>query len=466
MSKIIKNGIFLNRQEREFQKKLQHPIPLSDELIRKKNEAFEMIQQKKHCQDSAADIQKIPSPKSMLFRWSIGFICALLVFIGTGILLSTTNPAFAQELPVVNEIFKLLQKNSDFWKTKDISKYAVPLDENTVADPSYTKTKDGLTLTVAEVYANPQKIYFSIKIKSEEPLTEIGYFETDSSKIMSLKCNLSYKYSFMDKDYTHTGLSDSEIGLEGVLLNDNTFEGALTLDLENDLKNYQTYLEAFRENPLSSNEILPDNFTIDLKLKQIVGMKSPSDKYFGGYTEDEYWGLSGEERDSLQPEIQKEYEKYPNPYHHLWFDGPWEFAIPLTIDQREIVRLDINEVNNTGHGITTIYKTPTLLSVGVLPELGSDWQKMVVLDANNEKLPVGPHSDLNTATFLTEGYNTSTIDIYLLGQQLYDEIYSTSLWSEFTSPPNGPKKRSSEEFRAMLTEYSLYHKTLHFETSE
>lgn len=470
MSKIIKNGILLNRQEREFQKKLQHPIPLSDELFRKKNEAFEIIRQEKQCQDSAADIPKIPSQKSLLFRWSIGFICALLVFIGTGILLSTTNPALAQELPVVNEIFKLLQKNSDFWKTKDISKYAVSLDDNednTTADTSYTKTQDGLTLTVSEVYTNPQKIYFSIKIKSEEPLTEIGYFETDSAKIMSLKCNISYKYSFMDKDYTHAGQSKSETDLEGILLNDNTFEGALTLDLESDLKNYQAYLKTSQPASNNTNELLPDNFTIDLKLEQIVGTKSAPDQCFGGYTEDEYWALSGEERDALQPEIQKEYEKYPNQYCHLWFDGPWEFELPLTLDQREVVRLDINETNDTGYGITTVYKTPTLLSVDIVRELNSeDFFKIVVLDADNEKLPSTPPFDSNTETFSTEGYNTSTIDVYLLGRQFYEDVYSTGLWSEFTYPFNGSKKRSGEEFRAILTEYSLYHKVLHFETSE
>lgn len=467
MSKIIKKGIFLNRQEREIQKKLQHPIPLSDELVHKKNEAFEMIRQEKHCQDPAADIQKIPSQKGLFLRWSMGFICAVFVFIGTGILLSTTNPALAQELPVVNEIFKLLQKNSDLWKTKNISKYAVSLDDNEDNTNSGNSIKDGLVLTVSEVYANPQKIYFSIKIKSEEPLTEIGYFETDSAKIMSLKCDLSYKYSFMDENYTHAGLSNSEFDLEGVLLNDNTFEGALTLDLESDLKNYQTYSEASQPASTNTKEILPDNFTIDLKLEQIIGTKSVPDQCFGGYTEDEYWALSGEERDALQPEIQKEYEKYPNQYHHLWFDGPWEFEIPLTIDQREVVRLDINETNDTGYGITTVYKTPTLLSVDIVRDLNSeDFFKIVVLDADNERLPSTPPFNSNTETFSTKGYNTSAIDVFLLGQQFYEEVYSTSLWSEFTYPFNGPKKQSGEEFRAILTKYSLYHKTLHFETSE
>lgn len=458
MSWFRKRGLFLGWEERKLQKELQKPIALSEQVIEKKNKAFARIRGGEvHRETGACTLtDRWFLRKRAVFRWSLGFTCALVFFLGTGFYLNTTNPVLAQDLPIIGGVFKRIQERSMIWNDGDVSKYAIPLrDEN----GAYIETSNGVTVTISEAYVNPLNVYLAFKIKSETPLSEIECVEEEPEKIMKMLWDLQYEYSFMDEEYVQTKWQKENCSyVDGILVDDYTFEGVLIFDFQYEKERYQSYVNTFYEEADKSKAEIPDSFTINLNLTRIGGNKKDAKEWRGGYTETEYQALPQEEKDKIHAEIPKEYSSYPNPNQYVWFDGEWDFEIPVTVDDSGIVIL---EGGCKEYKIDSV-KTSQNLIVKVRSGVG-----VIALDADGYVLQEKEIRTTDTIgeweyRFLTDGYDISRVEIYGLGTRFYDEMWNSGKWFKLLQRDE-EGRYGGPEIRAVMEEYQEYHKTIYFE---
>lgn len=90
----------------------------------------------------------------------------------------------ASKLPLIGHIFERMQ--GDYEYKGDFTDVATRLDNSDIEDQpdsadgtnadtlfSYTKTVDGVTVTLSEIYCNDQALYVTMQLKSEDALPEI-----------------------------------------------------------------------------------------------------------------------------------------------------------------------------------------------------------------------------------------------------------------------------------------------------
>ncbi len=172
-----------------------------------------------------------------------------------------TNPAFAENIPLVGNVFKQLGNSLGFYG--DYSKYAKQLtdstedalsadadgsqeassnsqnvqveDQNTTEnhnadktkdDQSYSKTVDGTTVTLSEVYCNELAMYLSMAIHTEDKFPDT-FITSDGKPNIKLSEDSTVKYDYMD------GKSNLfNAYLDGKMLDDNTYAGVLRIPVD------------------------------------------------------------------------------------------------------------------------------------------------------------------------------------------------------------------------------------------
>ena len=241
-----------------------------------------------------------------VYKTALGLTAAAAVFSAVCI----TNPAFAENIPLVGNVFKQLGNSLGFYG--DYSKYAKQLtdstedarsadadgsqegsnnsqnvqaeDQNTTENDnsdktkdneSYSKTVDGTTVTLSEVYCNELAMYLSMTIHTEDKFPDT-FITSEGKPNIKLSENSTVKYDYMD------GKSNLfNAYLDGKMLDDNTYAGVLRIPVEDMTvddagwtKFYEVRNAFFKEKGI---DVDSEDFSFD-KLAQTLGMDEYSDE--------------------------------------------------------------------------------------------------------------------------------------------------------------------------------------------
>lgn len=357
------------------------------------------------------------------FAWRMAAVLAGCIFFNAAF------PAQARALPIVGSIFERIQEELGYG---NISEYARKLEEDAQKSEDGAnignimnangENNDGLTLSCAEIYADEETIYLSMKLKSEEPFPE-GFYDSKGKSAMTLYAEKVYR--FMDQSYYEelykNDPSSKPYLVQGVLVNENTFEFLWRIGLKEDLEAYRNWSGADQE------ESLPEKFSLSLNINSIHSRN-----------------------------INKSYS------------GSWSFRIPVTVDDSDRETIKLQETNETGAGLLSVEKTPFELTTRAITP-GIVGYKVAVLDAKGNKLPcvlsneVWADETLDNK-WLLQGYDVSSVEVFVLGREFYENVYAAGLWTE--ADWNGNEKKSEKEkLGTLLREHADYYKMIHFNCS-
>lgn len=321
-----------NRNDNAIEEIMQAEFPLPKQEEDAKNEAFARIR------EMAADSGNVENTENMVrrltekstkkstgssgkkssvtakshkkfkavYKTALGLTAAAAVFSAVCI----TNPAFAENIPLVGNVFKQLGNSLGFYG--DYSKYAKQLTDSTEDalsadadgsqegssnsqnaqaenqnttendnsdktkdDQSYSKTVDGTTVTLSEVYCNELALYLSMTIHTEDKFPDT-FITSDGKPDIKLSENSTVKYDYMD------GKSNLfNAYLDGKMLDDNTYAGVLRIPVEDMTvddagwtKFYEVRNAFFKEKGI---DVDSEDFSFD-KLAQVLGMDEYSDE--------------------------------------------------------------------------------------------------------------------------------------------------------------------------------------------
>lgn len=325
-----------NRNDNVIEEIMQADFPLPKQAENAKNEAFSRIREMAAASGNTENTENMvrrlpeksiekPTEKSTgssgkkssgtakshkkfkaVYKTALGLTAAAAVFSTVCI----TNPAFAENIPLVGNVFKQLGNSLGFYG--DYSKYAKQLTESTEdtqpadsdgsqegssnsqnaqaenqnttenhnADKtkdnqSYSKTVDGTTVTLSEVYCNEMALYLSMTIHTEDRFPDT-FITSDGKPNIKLSENSTVKYDYMD------GKSNLfNAYLDGKMLDDNTYAGVLRIPVEDMTvdeagwtKFYEVRNAFFKEKGI---DVDSEDFSFD-KLAQTLGMDEYSDE--------------------------------------------------------------------------------------------------------------------------------------------------------------------------------------------
>lgn len=325
-----------NRDNDAIEEIMQADFPLPKQAEDAKNEAFsrirEMVADSGHVENTENMVRRLPEKSTekstkkstgsygkkstgtakshkkfkAVYKTALGLTAAAAVFSTVCI----TNPAFAENIPLVGNVFKQLGNSLGFYG--DYSKYAKQLtesaegaqsadadgsqegssnsqnvqveDQNTTEnhnadktkdDQSYSKTVDGTTVTLSEVYCNELAMYLSMTIHTEDKFPDT-FITSEGKPNIKLSENSTVKYDYMD------GKSNLfNAYLDGKMLDDNTYAGVLRIPVEDMTvddagwtKFYEVRNAFFKEKGI---DVDSEDFSFD-KLAQALGMDEYSDE--------------------------------------------------------------------------------------------------------------------------------------------------------------------------------------------
>ena len=488
-----------------------------------------------------------------VYKTALGLTAAAAVFSAVCI----TNPAFAENIPLVGNVFKQLGNSLGFYG--DYSKYAKQLtdstedarsadadgsqegsnnsqnvqaeDQNTTENDnsdktkdneSYSKTVDGTTVTLSEVYCNELAMYLSMTIHTEDKFPDT-FIRFDGKPDIKLSENSTVKYDYMD------GKSNLfNAYLDGKMLDDNTYAGVLRIPVEDMTvddagwtKFYEVRNAFFKEKGIDvdsedfsfdklaqalgmdeySDEKLPqvggpaisdyvkdikvpDRFTMELDLKDIVGALPENqdttpdipqdlrDEYnqkmeeHGISTDDaDYESLTEEQKDlehQFFTEMWNEYfERYPeaiegnNRYNSWTLKGDWKFNVDVEKNTSDTVKKDVNVVDENGDGVLSITKTPFEITMKMQDPEAKYFA--VMLDANGDIMPYGGVSNSNN-TYAIQDRDISTVYIYLCDYYEYMDELKGYYWSD-----DYEEKAKTKTFKQLLDERAVASAEVHFD---
>lgn len=492
-----------------------------------------------------------------VYKTALGLTAAAAVFSAVCI----TNPAFAENIPLVGNVFKQLGNSLGFYG--DYSKYAKQLtdstedarsadadgsqegsnnsqnvqaeDQNTTENDnsdktkdneSYSKTVDGTTVTLSEVYCNELAMYLSMTIHTEDKFPDT-FIRFDGKPDIKLSENSTVKYDYMDEK---SNLFNAY--LDGKMLDDNTYAGVLRIPVEDMTvdeagwtKFYEVRNAFFKEKgidvdsedfsfdklaqalgmdeysdaklpqvggPAISDYVkdikVPDRFTMELDLKDIVGALPENqdttpdipqdlrDEYnqkmaeHGISTDDaDYESLTEEQKDlehQFFNEMWNEYfERYPeanegnNRYNSWTLKGDWKFNVDVEKNTSDTVEKDVNVVDENGDGVLSITKTPFEITMKMQdPETK---YVAVMLDANGDIMPYGGVANSNADTYAIQDRDVSTVYIYLCDYYEYMDELKGYYWSD-----NYEEKAKTKTFKQLLDERAVAGTEVHFDTDK
>lgn len=571
-----------NRNDNAIEEIMQADFPLPKQAEDAKNEAFarirEMAAASENVENAENIVQRLPEKSTekstgssgkkstgtvkshkkfkTVYKTALGLTAAAAVFSAVCI----TNPAFAENIPMVGNVFKQLGNSLGFYG--DYSKYAKQLtasaedtlsadadgsqegssnsqnaqseDQNTTENnnadktkdnESYSKTVDGTTVTLSEVYCNEMALYLSMTIHTEDKFPDT-FITSDGKPNIMLSENSTVKYDYMD------GKSNLfNAYLDGKMLDDNTYAGVLRIPVEDMTvdeagwtKFYEVRNAFFKEKGIDvdsedfsfdklaqalgmdeySDEKLPqvggpaisdyvkdikvpDRFTMELDLKDIVGTlpddqdTTPDipqdlwDEYnqkmaeHGISTDDADYESLTEEQKNLEHQFFTEmwneyYERYPeanegnNRYNSWTLKGDWKFNVDVEKNTSDTVEKDVNVVDENGDGVLSITKTPFEITMKMQDPEAKYFA--VMLDANGDIMPYGGVSNSNN-TYAIQDRDISTVYIYLCDYYEYMDELKGYYWSD-----DYEEKAKTKTFKQLLDERAVASAEVHFDTDK
>lgn len=477
-------------------------IEIPDELDQVVNQSMQKI----YVQQRKKRIRKVIA----------GCTASAAVFAG-GIFFCVSNPTLAADLPLIGHIFDKMQNSFSYGG--DYSQVGTPLQdedaqaqavsENVAAEDgvlletvsvggseteitgesagqnasgagtagesndsstaeqvsAYTKTEDGLTVTLSEVYCNEQALYITMQLKSEEP------FEG----LYGLQCETMESYSF---DPTQQRALTT---LDGEFVDEYTFAGLMRLDLnekKRDIPEYEAAREAalaageewddswsaYEENPNQSyvkTVEVPENFTLDFTITQIFGgLKNPDTPDYGKTTE-ELDAMSDEEWHEYMTQWYNDnpdWQELPNEHYHQIFNGSWQFTIEVQKNTEDTQIVEVNDVNDLGIGIEKVVKDRfeiTMYDTYSDGAYGVDYMP-VMLDADGILMDYG--SDGSVSTVAINDRDVSRVDIFLIDYYKWMDSLKGDKWRQ-----PGALTEDGRTFKELLLEECSYHTEVIFE---
>ena len=567
-----------DRNDNAIEEIMQADFPLPKQAEDAKNEAFsrirEMAAASGNTENTENMVRRLPEKSTgssrkkatgaakshkkfkTVYKTALGLTAAAAVFSAVCI----TNPAFAENIPLVGNVFKQLGNSLGFYG--DYSKYAKQLtdspegtrsadsdesqdgssnsqnvqaeDQNTTENnnadktkdnESYSKTVDGTTVTLSEVYCNEMALYLSMTIHTEDRFPDT-FITSDGKPNIKLSENSTVKYDYMD------GKSNLfNAYLDGKMLDDNTYAGVLRIPVEDMTvdeagwtKFYEVRNAFFKEKgidvdsedfsfdklaqtlgmdeysdaklpqvggPAISDYVkdikVPDRFTMELDLKDIVGTLPENqdttpdipqdlrDEYnqkmaeHGISTDDaDYESLTEEQKDlehQFFTEMWNEYfERYPeaiegnNRYNSWTLKGDWKFNVDVEKNTSDTVKKDVNVVDENGDGVLSITKTPFEITMKMQDPEAKYFA--VMLDANGDIMPYGGVSNSNN-TYAIQDRDISTVYIYLCDYYEYMDELKGYYWSD-----DYEEKAKTRTFKQLLDERAVAGTEVHFDTDK
>ena len=568
-----------NRNDNVIEEIMKADFPLPKQAEDAKNEAFDRIREMAAASGNTENtenmVRRLPEKSTekstkkstgtakshkkfkAVYKTALGLTAAAAVFSTVCI----TNPAFAENIPLVGNVFKQLGNSLGFYG--DYSKYAKQLtdstenaqpadsdgsqegssnsqsaqaeDQNTTENhnsdkmkdnESYSKTVDGTTVTLSEVYCNEMALYLSMTIHTEDRFPDT-FITSDGKPNIKLSENSTVKYDYMD------GKSNLfNAYLDGKMLDDNTYAGVLRIPVEDMTvddagwtKFYEVRNAFFKEKGIDvdsedfsfdklaqvlgmdeySDEKLPqvggpaisdyvkdikvpDRFTMELDLKDIVGTlpddqdttpdipQDLRDEYdqkmaeHGISTDDaDYESLTEEQKDlehQFFTEMWNEYfERYPeanegnNRYNSWTLKGEWKFNVDVEKNTSDTVEKNVNVVDENGDGVLSITKTPFEITMKMQdPETK---YVAVMLDVNGDIMPYGGVANSNADTYAIQDRDISTVYIYLCDYYEYMDELKGYYWSD-----DYEEKAKTKTFKQLLDERAVAGTEVHFDTDK
>lgn len=405
-------------------------------------------------------ICKERNKKKNIIKW--GSIAAVTA-IACSVVVS--NPVLAAKIPIVGHVFEMLQGSYSY--KGDYSTLATPLQEEgkNEEDSAYTKESGGVKVSFSEVYCNNQAIYLALFIESKE-----GFPDTliDSNGIPWIQVETTEKYSFNPsevKAYRY---------MEGKMIDKNTYAGILRIPLDEinrDSTEFDKYIEkiggpeAYEGSQEAEDLIkeldIPESFTMNLSITQIIGDKAEVDTGLDK-TEEELEAMcetmpDEEYQKYLDEHRPADYDDFPNQYLNYWFDGSWDYEIAVRIDDSKTQVLEINGTNEKGIGIASVEKTPFEIKVNEkYPGSEEDASIITVaLDANGEPLPSGGLVS-STNVYAIQDRDISTVYLYICDWDEYMD-FKGYYWSD-----DYEEKKKEKTFQQLLDEKALYRTEVSF----
>lgn len=469
-----------------------------------------------------------------------GLVAAAAAFSGVCIV----NPAFAAQIPLVGHVFEELGESlgfsGDFTKyakpleeTEAVENAesggtgegaeAAETEAGGTGDTLYTQTHNGMTVTLSEVYCNDAALYVGMVIRSEEKFPETMMMDDNTPIVRLMRSTM--KFSYNDGGQNVLGVEDC---LDGKMIDEYTYAGVLRFDLSSSVDNsdadgfneaYYAFLkglgvtqEEIENSPeeaaekikdilgvenindqtiaeaggpdwkdYESSVEIPDSFTVDLTIPQIIGNKPESQapempediraeyeqamKDNGlGLTDEDYAGFTEEQQEIERQLFEKMWNAYderypdaleqPNQYENWWVDGPWEFTFDVTKDNSQTIVKEINDVDENGLGLVSVTKTP--FEVTVKGGQGADYFT-VVLDADGNIMDNGKFGGMANTLSISDR-DISKIDIYICDWVEYMDELKGYYYSD-----DYEEKKKEKTFKQLLDERALYHKEISFE---
>lgn len=391
----------------------------------------------------------------------------------------TANPTLADNIPVIGSVFQILGKSLGFYG--DFEHYAKPLDTgipketSTVSDTSafsgdnntqsssiYSQTQNGTTLTLSEVYCNDSALYLSMTIQTENEFPDC-FLDQNQKPVILFGMDSTLDYSFKASSEDNALLNAY---LDGKQIDSHTFFGVLRLGKEEILT--------------EENKSIPDNFNIQLNVKDICGYKPDDstpempqdlkDAYQqamaeNGLDENNYENFT-EEQKEIEHQFFTEmwnhyYERYPdaaeglNHYNTWTLEGNWHFSVDVEKNTSDSVTKKTKAVDSNGNGILSVTKTPFEISLDVSDP---DFKYFaVVLDADGNLMSAnGSSGSVNTVAI--QDSDVSSISVYLCD---YDE-YMDELKGYYFSD-DYQEKAKTKTFKQLLNEHAIASDTVTFE---
>ncbi len=244
---------------------MQREFEVPDSVSAAKKRAFEQIRGNQLKQDYANDVARkqrsFRKRKSVFLKGTAGLAAAAAAFI----VVCISNPALAAQIPVVGHIFETLGDSLMF--SGDYSKYAEPLGEGLVtaelesetdgaketesesadaektalADSAYSKTVNGTTVTLSEIYCNEEALRIALMIQTEDEFPASSYFQ--DTELVSV----SFDRATLDCSYNQTAEDGAEnivnLNMEGKMVDEHTFTGVIRILLDETNTDHQAYEE-------------------------------------------------------------------------------------------------------------------------------------------------------------------------------------------------------------------------------
>lgn len=356
------------------------------------------------------------SKKKIRGGFYLGFAAALILVLG---FLGFSNPVLAGKIPFLGRIFELVGGKvgypGDF--SENSVTISIPESEKENADPLragfnidndlnntetsasetdvYSQTVDDITITLSEASYTEMALYFSVELYSKEGFPE-DFDRVRNMEDYILPYNIVYMHSSQGFDFSGISADLYDIEtlnrcveeelpmpylIEGTFADPNTFLGIIRIDLA------MLWEKAGAES-------LPPEFTYTLTINKL-------------------WAELNESKDiSLTDPETGEVTILKEPVRK-YYEGPWSFTVPVSLDQTDTQIKEIMETNADGIGISKVTKTRYEIKADIiLPENLDPFDYIVAITDADGKILNSQGSVLEV--YSVYGRNTDTVHVYVV----------------------------------------------------